>query len=419
MFFGLTIIAIFLGAILFWGIKKAFIAFFGLCILGCQYSLSGPITIEDVLILIFVVFTLLNTNTTRTLKGYPFKICTGMYALSAVISSIYTKVPPHYGMAFVDVLRITMLPLLFFYYIRTIQDLRNIATMLVGISVFGISLAVMEEVFNEKIYLNFIRTYTQSDVGWEMTMVRYGFVRAQAFCMQSVSYGYICVTLLTVFLLFLDKYRSKLQISKHSLMAVILSCVFGCLLCGSRSGILPLGICLLYFYGLKTTGIRNIMMIIVLLIIVYFIYGSVIDDIWNSIFHSDENQMGSSSEMRLNQLEISTFYFMKSPWVGMGTNAISDLVRDKMNEEILGGESVWFGLLINKGLLGIIAYISLYIFSFIHIKSLKFDALMFLGLQLMINTLTSVPGYDASIFLCFVLMARRACDLFGEGRTSN
>ena len=418
MFWGLAFIVFFICLILYFGAEKAFIVFFGLCILGCQYSLSGPFTIEDALILIFAAFPLTDANIVRRLRGYPFWICTGLYVFSAAISSIYTKVPPHYGLAFFDALRITMLPLLFFYYVRTRQDLCDIAIMLAGISVFGFSLALMDEVLDEKIYLNFIRTYFQSGVGWEMIGKRYGFERAQAFCLQAVSYGYICMTLLTAYLLFLNKYSSKMKLSKLSLFAVVFSCVCGCLLSGSRSSIFPLGIFLMYFYGLKVTSLQNTLLIIVLVITVYYIFGDYIVSIGYSIFNSNESSMGSSSEMRLEQLDISIFYFMKSPWIGMGTYAITDLVRDRMQEAILGGESVWYGLLINKGLLGIIAYISLYIFSFVHIRSLKFDALMFLCLQLLINTLTSIPGYDASVFLCFVLMARKVYDLFGKGRIS-
>lgn len=408
MLFGLSIIIIFLFLISSIGEKKAFSLFFALCIIGCQYSINGSFTIEDALIAVFLLLIFRDGKFKNKSVGYPFFACTVLYSVSTLLSAIYTKIAPHHGIAITDCLRVAGLPYLFFYYVRTKSDIRFLVQLLVGIAVFGISLAVIEEISQEKIYLNMIRSFVGTEIGWEMVESRFGFTRAQAFCMQSVSYGYICMTLLSAFLLLFYKFRRNIPISNLSFMLVLISCIFGCLLCGSRSGIFPLAICLFYFYAGKSFSLRNLTILFVAFIAVMFVYGNYIDDIWNSIFNTDKENMGSSSEMRMNQLDISLFYFWKSPILGMGTYAIFDLVRDSMGEEILGGESVWFGLLINKGILGCVAYIFLYVSSFRYLRGIyKFEAILFLALQLMCFTITSTPGYDASIFLCIVLLAHR------------
>lgn len=414
MLFGLSIVIIFLFLIFLIGEKKAFEFFFALCIMGCQYSILGSFTIEDVLILVFLLMTFRNGNIKTKSIGYPFFACTALYSVSTMLSAIYTKIAPHYGIAITDCLRVAGLPYLFFYYVRTKSDIRFLVQLLVGIAVFGISLAVIEEISQEKIYLNMIRSYVGTEVGWEMTEARFGFTRAQAFCLQSVSYGYICMTLLSAFLLLFYKFRTNIPLSNLSFMLILISCIFGCLLCGSRSGIFPLAICLFYFYAGKSFSLRNLTILFIAFIAVMFVYGNYIDDIWNSIFNSDKENIGSSSEMRMNQLDISLFYFWKSPILGMGTFAIFDLVRDRMGEAILGGESVWFGLLINKGILGCVAYIFLYVSSFRYLRGIyRFEAILFLALQLMCFTITSTPGYDASIFLCMVILAHKMQTTYG------
>lgn len=414
MGFGLFVVFIFVVLLFTIGEKKAFLCFFTLCIMGCQYSMSGPVTLEDVLIVLFLFLTIQKKSTPPKMKGYPFWLCTGLYSASVLISSFFTEIAPHYGLASMECLRIIVLPMLFFYYVRNKRDLHFLVQLMVAISIFGILLAILEEVFQEKFYLKFVRSYFGENAGWEMSQVRYGFTRAQAFCMQSVSYGYICVTLLSIFLLFIHKYNKKLQLTIVEYTLVVMSCVLGCLLAGSRSSILPLALCLLYFYGRRNFGVRNLTVLMPVIVVVYIVYGSNIENMWESIFQSNDVQMGSSSDLRLNQLDISLHYFKKSPIIGLGTNAITDFVKDSRYESILGGESVWFSLLINQGILGCITYIFIYISSFLYIKDLKFDAFLFLALQMIMHTLTSTPGYDTSLILCLVLFAQKVHFYYGS-----
>ena len=145
MLVGIFIIFLFIFLVVTVGASKAFIAFFALCILGCQYRISGPFTIEDALILLFVFLSINDANFGRKARNYPvlFGTCTLMYSLSVILSSVFTKSIPHYGIAFFSCLRITMLPFLFFYYVRSNQDIRYVVKFLVAITVFGFILSVI------------------------------------------------------------------------------------------------------------------------------------------------------------------------------------------------------------------------------------------------------------------------------------
>lgn len=411
MIFGLTIIFLFIILILHAGDKNAFIAFFALCIIGCTYSVYGPVTIEDILIIIFSFIAFCNNRIKEKRKGYPFAICTILYSTSVSVSAYLTQVTPHYGMAICECLRIIFLPFLLYIYITSKKDIKITVRLLAYIAISGFILSLLAEFFQENLYLDFIRKYTESEVGWNrIEEERYGFFRTQGFCLQPVSYGYICVTLFSAFLLLFYKHFKVLSFSTPMFSAMMVSCVVGCILSGSRSGIIPLALCLIYFYGTSKLSGRNIFIFTLLFLFIFYLYGTQWYDFWDSIYNSEESK-GSNAQMRLNQLDISLYYFQKSPIWGLGTNAMFDLVHDTMGEAILGGESVWFKLLINQGVFGCIAYIFLYISSFLHIKRLQFDAAMFLTLQLIMHTITSTPGYDSSIFLCFVLLAKKVMNV--------
>ena len=408
MIFGLIIIFTFLFLIFFWGEGKAFTAFFALCLIGCQFPIKGPITVEDVLIVIFFLLALSKKRIKRRIIGYPFILCVSLYVASSIISSVFTRITPHYVMALVDCLRIAVLPFLFYIYVREKENVRLIVKSMSFVAFFGIGLSLVALILQKNFYLDFLRAYLGDEFGWNyIDEIRFGFGRAQGFCLQPVSYGYICTTILSVYLLLLNKYQTKMHVTNSLMNAVALSCILGCLLSGSRSSILTMGICLICFYGKNIARLQNIIFAIIAITFIYVIYGNSIGNLWESIINSDEAGMGSSSEMRLNQWDISIYYFLQSPFIGLGTNAVHEFVGGIKNEAILGAESIWFSLLVNKGLLGCLAYISLYVFSFVHIRSLKSNALIFLSLQLLINSLTSLPGYDASIFLCMVLLAHR------------
>lgn len=120
-----------------------------------------------------------------------------------------------------------------------------------------------------------------------------------------------------------------------------------------------------------------------------------------------EYQGGSSLAMRMTQLDISYKAFLKSPLIGNGTKATS--IVTEQNPELLGAESIWFTLLIEKGILGILAFLTLIFFPILNkqfINKKIYCALSFSWLAL--NTMTTVPGMGATFFLTLVMLVRKA-----------
>lgn len=404
----LAVIFFFIFLVSIIGEKRAFTVFFAFCVIGCQYKILGPFTIEDALILLFLLMSINNVHFGQNARKYPLYIliCTLMFSLSIMLSSIFTQTIPHYGLALSSCLRITLLPFLFSYYIRTNQDIHYVVKFLIVITVFGFVLSFVSILLQENLYLNFLRVLFGEKIGWDrIAEKRFGFSRAQAFCLQPVSYGYICMTICSVFLLFVHKFKNIIGVSDMSMISILFFSVIGCFLSGSRSSLVPILVCLLFFYRNRIFIGTHYIYILAFLCVAFFLYGDYLPQILLSITDSNTNPMGSSTDMRIEQLEISLHYFAKSPLIGMGTYAIFDLVGYQKGETILGGESIWFSLLINQGLFGCITYIFMYIGAFLSLKGSKTEAFVFLSLQLLNNTLTSIPGYDASLFLCFILFA--------------
>ena len=134
-----------------------------------------------------------------------------------------------------------------------------------------------------------------------------------------------------------------------------------------------------------------------------FLYmGQYLNEIHNSIINSNDAQMGSSTDMRDMQTEIAFYYFLQSPIWGNGVSFLFDYVA-LIDENILGGESVWYSLLVERGLIGVIAYLSIYILLY-HYSTEKYIMFSFLLIQLTMQSLTSTPGLDFDFFIILGLL---------------
>ncbi len=77
---------------------------------------------------------------------------------------------------------------------------------------------------------------------------------------------------------------------------------------------------------------------------------------------------GSSFGMRMMQLDAAISMFWESPVWGHGFAYIRSLLEIDMTGDLLGGESFAFSLLIEMGLLGILAYLILFVGIYLSFK---------------------------------------------------
>lgn len=124
-------------------------------------------------------------------------------------------------------------------------------------------------------------------------------------------------------------------------------------------------------------------------------------------------QGGSSLAMREMQLNVSLTEFNKSPIIGNGTKYLAHAM-DYYGAELLGAESIWFGLLIEKGLVGIVAFIVILTYP-LFMRRLKYKK-VYLALAmgwLAINTMTTIPGLGNTFYYTLIMLLYKA-QLFNE-----
>ena len=201
----------------------------------------------------------------------------------------------------------------------------------------------------------------------------------------------------------LNKSRQKDKLKNTCIIILLYACSF---LSGSRASIIPIPICLAYYFRKKWYKPNVVLPFLVFVPILIYAWGGYFYDIYNSIVNSNDT-MGSSSQMRAMQFDIVLRYWRSRPFLGWGNGAIFDVVRNRYGEAILGAESIWLPLLVDLGLLGCFCYLFAYYSSLKVLMGKKKDVVVFLAMVLFMNTLTSTPGFDFGIVMCLILLIRR------------
>lgn len=115
--------------------------------------------------------------------------------------------------------------------------------------------------------------------------------------------------------------------------------------------------------------------------------------------HSSQAIEGSSFDMRLEQLAASYLLFIKSPIFGNGFQSVNYFLSDEggMAYVLRGAESIWFVLLIERGILGLIAYLSMFAIMAKRYKIFKDSIFLFYVIGYLVsNTMSSMPGFSMS-----------------------
>ncbi len=195
---------------------------------------------------------------------------------------------------------------------------------------------------------------------------------------------------------------------KHALSFTFLTITI-ILMANSRT-VLFSSICIVapIFFKIDRT-FKNLLIGIVIAFFAYPFISKYSLNITSVISESQKTQIGGSSvKMRQEQLTASWKLFKQSPIVGNGYQSIKYFTSGKSGfwrGLLRGTESIWFKLLIERGLLGIIAY--LYMF---YLMAIKFNVLRntimlcYLGGYLIANTMSSLPGFNMSFLYITMIM---------------
>lgn len=181
--------------------------------------------------------------------------------------------------------------------------------------------------------------------------IRFGLYRAQSFTPWCCVFGLTC-GIGYAFMSNVILYHS----TKSKLLAFIIVSflIAGVLFSADRSAMLMSGIFTISLLPIIRTNKGIAFLVLAALLGIYIQFYEYFDEIYYALAHSDE-VVGSSSSMRMSQLEAAIKWFNRSPLWGNGLAATVECVKTDSN--ILGAESIVFQLLINRGLIGIATFI--------------------------------------------------------------
>jgi hypothetical protein len=154
--------------------------------------------------------------------------------------------------------------------------------------------------------------------------------------------------LLTMFIFYFPQVNRK----SHKSIAMLLVLLVALYLSGSRSSWVCCGVFLIYYYVKKSSAIVKGIIIIALASGIYYVGNAFVESF-------SEEGHGSSLDMRQRNLLVCLISFAESPIYGHGFNYIVNIVERTDEGRSVDGamESVFFNLMVEQGLLGLIAYL--------------------------------------------------------------
>ena len=189
-------------------------------------------------------------------------------------------------------------------------------------------------------------------------------------------------------------YGYKINNKKLTFLTVLL-CIPCLLFTNSRGPIVFLILSGLSLINLKNKKVYLLFICGILLIIILQPYLSEYTDNIISIFDSktQEKVGGSNADMRIEQFDAALALMMQSPIIGFGFKFLN-VFNNALTAALLGLESMWFWIMLQFGLIGVIANIYFAYYSLIRIpKVFHSKSVFYVSLAYWVTaSLTSVPG---------------------------
>ena len=347
---------------------------------------------------------------------FPFTFPLALFACSEFLSSFFASTSGN-GMNF---LQNIVVGILFLYIvwdnIHSSDDLKLVIKGYTIMFTLAIGLSLFEQVthFNPIIALETALLPANAPLGliWPSTQVRFGgLFRAQAFMSISITYGAYCLMFFLFYFFFTNKYPIYNFYNKNKNKIFTLGLALGAFLSGSKSSILALAIGFVPLLRVKWFfNIKIVLPLVIVLGLSLPMMTGMYDDIYSAMTAENtwDYQGGSSLAMREMQLNVSLIEFNKSPVIGNGTKYLAQAM-DYYGAELLGAESIWFGLLIEKGVIGIIAFVVILIYP-LFMRRLRYKKI-YLSLALgwlAINTMTTIPGLGNTFYYTLIILLYKA-----------
>lgn len=190
-------------------------------------------------------------------------------------------------------------------------------------------------------------------------------------------YGFTCLVSLLLGLLA----SIKNIVPKKQCLIIILCSLFGVVMCGCRSVWITAAVVIVLFIMIVYSFGRGVVIISSLSILLVILYNTVPQiqffyTLAGSAFEKDADYGGSSLEQRQRSYEAAFFYWQNNKVCGNGKDFfVIDLgygEEELKDKDLAGLEGVMMNLLIERGVIGIAAYLIFYIVLLIHIYKLRY-----------------------------------------------
>lgn len=331
-----------------------------------------------------------------TFHKFPLKIPFVLIALSSCFSAVLAK-EHHYPSMIINIVeQLLFIMIAWSVYISNpklvLRWFVHFAFVLGAIIAFY---SLFETITRTNPYINFVyslNAYTENTL---ITEIRFGLKRSQGLFDVHVTNG--CVALSMFMILFYAKANNMIKSTKF-IQIVLLLLICTVFFTGARSAILALFVALPSFLDKKYLRAKYIVPLLVVLIL--FTGTEYFSEIYYATVNSNDAQMGSSEDMRNNQFALAMFFMEKSIVFGNGIGFVGEVAN--YSDEILGAESLWLPIMIERGVFGIVCYIILFIFSLGYFYKIKQYRLCFFILSFWVfNSLTSIHNCSPTHVLMY------------------
>lgn len=201
-------------------------------------------------------------------------------------------------------------------------------------------------------------------------------------------------------------YKYPIKYKIWIFLTVLLS-VLCLLFTNSRGPIVFIMISGISLINLKNNRTYLLLICCIILIIILLPFLSKYVDNISSIFNSKAQQQvgGSNAEMRFEQFSAALALMIQSPFVGWGFKFMNEL-NNSLTAALLGLESIWLRVMVEFGILGVIANIYYAYYSLIKVpKMYHSKSIFYLSLAYWVtSSLTSVPGMLYYLYFLMIII---------------
>ncbi len=388
------------------------------------------LTVEDVLIMVFAVEFFIRYGTNKggpyaqTRNNFPFKTPFIILTISWTISTVFALVG-FAGAVSAYVKQILEYVIMTYLIWRIINDKRDLIFLLRGFT-FLFLLCGIYELYEIATQSNPLADYETSLVQDQTRAIDFGNYdedegrgfRAKSVFAHPIGSGINFGLYIIISLFFLMKAKINIKTNKLLVLATCLLSLACIIMTKSRGPYLFLLIGAFSFISLKSGKFYRYAFIMLLALVVLLPYFSDQLDIFKSLFSADAQEKvgGSDANMRFEQLTVAIGIMSMSPLYGLGFKFLSEM-STVVTVGLLGGESVWFQVLPQFGILGILAYLFMIYWTVVKLpKKYKSASIFFIGMAYwLVISMTSVPGMQVYLYyLALVLVIKYQMGCFND-----